>query len=162
MAGRRARRRPVPAGDLPDLLDRTVAGTDLGAARRPLWELPVGFLQALLAAAAVAGWAGWPASRAHRLRFPEPPPPHVGRVPLPTLLLIGGPLAGLLLALLARRLAAIGAADAGHGRRLACGSRWPRWRRTWCWPRYGRSWRRTRPSGAPWPRSAADQPADRM
>jgi hypothetical protein len=95
--------------DLPDLLDRTVAGTDLGASRRPRWWLPVGFLQAVLAVAAIAGlvWLlvllvlDW-------LRFPDPPLPHVGRVPLPTLLLIGGALAGLLLALLARRLAAIG------------------------------------------------------
>ena len=104
--------------DLPDLLDRTVAGTDLGAARRPRWELPVGFLQAVLAVATVAGlvWLlvllalDW-------LRFPEPPLPHVGRVPLPTLLLIGGALAGLLLALLARRLAAVG------GRRRARAAR---------------------------------------
>ena len=104
--------------DLPDLLDRTVAGTDLGAARRPRWELPVGFLQAVLAVATVAGlvWLlvllalDW-------LRFPEPPLPHVGRVPLPTLLLIGGALAGLLLALLARRMAAVG------GRRRARAAR---------------------------------------
>jgi GTP-binding protein EngB required for normal cell division len=104
--------------DLPDLLDRTVAGTDLGASRRPRWELPVGFLQAVLAVATVAGlvWLlvllglDW-------LRFPEPPLPHVGRVPLPTLLLVGGALAGLLLALLARRLAAVG------GRRRARAAR---------------------------------------
>jgi energy-coupling factor transporter ATP-binding protein EcfA2 len=104
--------------DLPDLLDRTVAGTDLGATRRPRWELPFGFLQAVLAVAAVAGlvWLlvllglDW-------LRFPDPPLPHVGRVPVPTLLLIGGALAGLLLALLARRLAAIG------GRRRARAAR---------------------------------------
>jgi GTP-binding protein EngB required for normal cell division len=104
--------------ELPDLLDRTVAGTDLGASRRPRWELPVGFLQAVLAVAAVAGlvWLlvllalDW-------LRFPEPPLPHVGRVPVPTLLLVGGALAGLLLALLARRLAAIG------GRRRARAAR---------------------------------------
>jgi GTP-binding protein EngB required for normal cell division len=104
--------------DLPDLLDRTVAGTDLGATRRPRWELPFGFLQAVLAVAAVAGlvWLlvllglDW-------LRFPDPPLPHVGRVPLPTLLLIGGALAGLLLALLARRLAAVG------GRRRARAAR---------------------------------------
>jgi len=51
------------------------------------------------------------------LRFPEPPLPHVGRVPLPTLLLIGGALAGLLLALLARRMAAVG------GRRRARAAR---------------------------------------
>ena len=104
--------------DLPDLLDRTVAGTDLGASRRPRWELPFGFLQAVLAVAALAGlvWLlvllalDW-------LRFPDPPLPHVGRIPLPTLLLIGGALAGLLLALLARRLAAIG------GRRRARAAR---------------------------------------
>ena len=95
--------------DLPDLLDRTVAGTHLGLGRQPRWWMLAGFLQALLAVAAVAGllWLlgllalDW-------LRFPEPPLPHVGRVPLPTLLLIGGALAGLLLALLARRLAAAG------------------------------------------------------
>ncbi len=104
--------------DLPDLLDRTVAGTDLGTARRPRWELPVGFLQAVLAVATVAGlvWLlvllalDW-------LKFPEPPLPHVGRVPLPTLLLVGGALAGLLLALLARQLAAVG------GRRRARAAR---------------------------------------
>jgi GTP-binding protein EngB required for normal cell division len=94
---------------LPDLLDRTVAGTDLGVDRRPRWWLPVGFLQAVLAVAAMAGlvWLlillglAW-------LQFPDPPMPHVGRVPLPTLLLVGGLLAGLLLALIARRLAAAG------------------------------------------------------
>jgi hypothetical protein len=104
--------------ELPDLLDRTVAGTDLGAARRPRWELPVGFLQAVLAVAAVAGAVWLLALLAlDWLRFPEPPLPHVGRVPLPTLLLVGGALAGLLLALLARRLAAVG------GRRRARAAR---------------------------------------
>jgi GTP-binding protein EngB required for normal cell division len=96
--------------DLPDLLDRTVAGTDLGIGRQPRWWMVAGFLQAVLAVAAVAGllWLlgllalDW-------LQFPEPPLPHVGEVPLPTLLLAGGALAGLLLALLARRLAAAGA-----------------------------------------------------
>ncbi len=96
--------------DLPDLLDRTVAGTDLGLGRQPRWWMLAGFVQAVLAAATVAGllWLlvllglDW-------LRFPEPPMPYVGRVPLPTLLLAGGALAGVLLALLARRLAATGA-----------------------------------------------------
>jgi GTP-binding protein EngB required for normal cell division len=104
--------------DLPELLDRTVAGTDLGTSRRPRWELPVGFLQAVLAVAATAGlvWLlvllalDW-------LKFPEPPLPHVGRVPVPTLLLVGGALAGLLLAFLSRRLAAVG------GRRRARAAR---------------------------------------
>ena len=43
------------------------------------------------------------------LRLPEPEPPQVGLLPLPTVLLIGGLLAGLLLALLARALAVLGA-----------------------------------------------------
>ena len=104
--------------ELPDLLDRTVAGTDLGPGRRPRWQLPVGFLQAVFAVAAVAGlvWLltllalDW-------FRFPEPPMPRVGELPLPTLLLIGGALAGLLLALISRRLTAIG------GRRRARAAR---------------------------------------
>lgn len=101
--------------ELPDLLDRTVAGTDLGVGRRPRWWLPVGFLQAVLAAAAVAGllWllalfaVSW-------FQLPEPPTADVGVVPLPTLLLVGGLVGGLLLALIARRLAAVGARRRGR------------------------------------------------
>jgi hypothetical protein len=104
--------------DLPDLLDRAVAGTDLGPGRRPRWWLPVGFLQVVLAVAAVAGlvWLlglfvlAW-------LQLPDPPTADVGRVPLPTLLLVGGALAGLLLALLARRLAAVGGRRRGRAAR---------------------------------------------
>ena len=98
------------AGDLADSLDRAVATTDLGVARTPLWWRGFGLLQALLAATAVAGglWlAGLYALTV--LRLPEPEPPQVGIVPLPTVLLLGGLLAGMLLALLARGLAVIGA-----------------------------------------------------
>ena len=98
------------AGDLADSLDRAVAATDLGLARKPLWWRGFGLLQALLAATAVAGglWlAGLYALTV--LRLPEPEPPQVGIVPLPTVLLLGGLLAGVLLALLARGLAVIGA-----------------------------------------------------
>ena len=98
------------AGDLADSLDRAVATTDLGVARTPLWWRGFGLLQALLAATAVAGglWlAGLYALTV--LRLPEPEPPQVGIVPLPTVLLLGGLLAGVLLALLARGLAVIGA-----------------------------------------------------
>ncbi|HEY0700871.1 MAG TPA: GTPase, partial [Micromonospora sp.] len=41
--------------DLPDLLDRVVAGTDLGLGRRPVWWRVVNVLQWLLATVAVAG-----------------------------------------------------------------------------------------------------------
>jgi hypothetical protein len=97
-------------GDLADALDRAVAATDLGLERRPLWWRAVGGLQALLAATAVAGllWLGGLYALT-LLRLPEPEPPQVGVLPLPTVLLIGGLLAGLLLALLARSLAVLGA-----------------------------------------------------
>ncbi|TDC73409.1 ABC transporter [Micromonospora sp. KC606] len=86
-------------GDLPDALDRAVAGTDLGLDRRPVWWRIVGGLQWLVSLAAVAG-LGWLvlgyALRA--LGLPALDTPRVGEVPLPTLLLLGGLLAGLLVA----------------------------------------------------------------
>jgi hypothetical protein len=106
--------------DLADALDRAVATTDLGLARRPLWWRAVGGLQALLAATVVAG-ALWLAGlyALTVLRLPEPEPPQVGLLPLPTVLLLGGLLAGLLLALLARMLAVLGA----HRRRARAEAR---------------------------------------
>jgi GTP-binding protein EngB required for normal cell division len=97
-------------GDLTDALDRAVATTDLGLTRKPLWWRAVGALQALLAATVVAG-ALWLVGLYGLtvLRLPEPEPPQVGVLPLPTALLLGGLLAGLLLALLARALAVLGA-----------------------------------------------------
>jgi GTP-binding protein EngB required for normal cell division len=96
--------------DLTDALDRAVATTDLGLTRTPLWWRAVGGLQALLAATVVAG-ALWLAGlyALTVLWLPEPEPPQVGVLPLPTVLLIGGLLAGLLLALIARMLAVLGA-----------------------------------------------------
>jgi GTP-binding protein EngB required for normal cell division len=96
--------------DLADALDRAVATTDLGVARAPWWWRAVGGLQTLLAATTLVGvlWlAGLYALTV--LRLPEPEPPQIGLLPLPTVLLIGGLLAGLLLALLARGLAVLGA-----------------------------------------------------
>ncbi|WP_433128079.1 GTPase [Micromonospora sp. CA-240977] len=90
-------------GDLPDALDRTIAGTDLGLGRRPLWWRLVGGVQWLVTLAAVVG-LGWLvlgyALRA--LGLPALDNPMVGQVPLPTLLLLGGLLAGLLVAALTR------------------------------------------------------------
>ncbi|CCH22238.1 GTPase [Micromonospora lupini] len=90
-------------GDLPDALDATIAGTDLGLGRRPLWWRVVGGVQWLVTLAAVVG-LGWLvlgyALRA--LGLPALDNPMVGQVPLPTLLLLGGLLAGLLVAALTR------------------------------------------------------------
>ncbi|MDT7576632.1 MAG: hypothetical protein QOH17_2965 [Pseudonocardiales bacterium] len=96
--------------DLADALDRAVSATDLGVTTKPWWWRAVGGLQALLAATMVAG-ALWLVGlyALTLLRLPQPEPPLVGLVPLPTAMLIGGLLAGLLLALLARALAIVGA-----------------------------------------------------
>jgi GTP-binding protein EngB required for normal cell division len=97
------------SGDLPDALDRAVATTDLGLERRPVWWRAVGLVQALLAAAALAGGL-WLVGLyvLTVLRLPDPGTPEIGELPLPTALLIGGLVAGLLVALLARLPARIG------------------------------------------------------
>jgi energy-coupling factor transporter ATP-binding protein EcfA2 len=102
------------ADDLPDALDTAVAGTDLGMVRRPLWWRFVGALQWLAASAALAGLL-WLAVRYvfFALALPELPGPQVGRVPLATVLLFGGLLAGLLLSIVVRPLIRFGAHRAG-------------------------------------------------
>ncbi|WP_374456323.1 YfjP family GTPase [Nocardioides sp.] len=91
--------------DLNDRLDRAVAATDLGAAKIPVWAGLVRVLQYLLILSAIVG-AGWLALLAlgSYARLPEPPTPEVGAFPVPTLLLIGGIVLGLLLALVCRWL----------------------------------------------------------
>jgi hypothetical protein len=95
--------------DLPDLLDRAVAGTDLGVGRRPQWWRAVGAAQLLLLVGAMAGllWlcalfgVAW-------LQLPDPPLPHWGVLPVPTVLLAAGLVLGLLLALISRIFARVG------------------------------------------------------
>ncbi|MEV5821362.1 GTPase [Micromonospora harpali] len=86
-------------GDLPDALDRAVAQTDLGLDRRPAWWRIVGGMQWLVTLAAVAG-LGWLALgyALRALGLPALDYPRVGEAPLPTVLLLGGLLAGLLVA----------------------------------------------------------------
>ncbi|WP_431892764.1 GTPase [Micromonospora haikouensis] len=86
-------------GDLPDALDRAVAQTDLGLDHRPAWWRIVGGMQWLVTLAAVAG-LGWLALgyALRALGLPALDYPRVGEAPLPTVLLLGGLLAGLLVA----------------------------------------------------------------
>ncbi len=97
-------------GQLPDLLDRTVGAAEVDVAGPPAWWRATGVLQLLFAAIALAGFA-WLALLFgfEWLQLPDPPTPKAGRIPLPTLLLLGGLAAGLLLALIARALAHMGA-----------------------------------------------------
>ncbi|WP_229075473.1 GTPase family protein [Actinoplanes sp. DH11] len=98
------------SGDLPDALDRAIATADLGAQRKPLWWRVAGVLQWVLLGAAVVG-LGWLilGYALGALGLPELNNPQVGSVPLPTLLLLGGLLAGLLVWLLLKPLVAAGA-----------------------------------------------------
>ncbi|MFC4060809.1 ABC transporter, partial [Planomonospora corallina] len=97
------------AGDLEDALDRAVATTSLGASRRPLWWRVAGAAQWLVLATAVAG-ALWLLGLAvlDYLHLPGPPVPTAGELPWPTLLLLGGLLLGVVLALLSRAAAWLG------------------------------------------------------
>ncbi|MEM8923306.1 MAG: GTPase [Actinomycetota bacterium] len=96
---------------LHDRLDTAVAGAarSMGQ-RRPRWWRAVNLLQMLLALAVVAGliWLGLLALAAY-LQLPDIPTPSYRRIPVPTGLLIIGGLLGLLVALLSRWLAAVGA-----------------------------------------------------
>jgi energy-coupling factor transporter ATP-binding protein EcfA2 len=95
---------------LADRLDAAVAGTDLGVARAPAWWRVVGVLQSVLLVLAVVGglWLAGLAVLAY-LQLHRPMPPDAGPFPLPTVLLLGGLVAGIVLAALARPLAGIGA-----------------------------------------------------
>jgi energy-coupling factor transporter ATP-binding protein EcfA2 len=97
-------------GDLPDALDRAVAGTDLGADRTPLWWKAVGAVQWFCTLAALVGLGWLIGGYAIRIiGLPALEYPKVGEVPVPTLLLLGGLLLGLLVALLIKPIVALGA-----------------------------------------------------
>ncbi|GIM97215.1 GTPase [Paractinoplanes toevensis] len=101
--------------DLPDALDRAVAQADLGTDRTPLWWRGVGLLQWMLAAAAIFGLGWLLAGYVVRiLGLPELHHPKVGEVPLPTLLLLGGLIGGVLLWLLLKPIVEWGARRARH------------------------------------------------
>ncbi|MEV5896112.1 YfjP family GTPase [Nonomuraea fuscirosea] len=91
------------AGELTDAVDRAVATTSAGATKRPLWWRAVNVLQWLVFATMLAGvlWLGGLFAMDY-LRLPQPPLPTVGVVPWPTALLVGGALAGVVIALLSR------------------------------------------------------------
>ena len=96
--------------DLGDALDSALTSTDLGVSRTPAWWRVVRFLQWLLLLTAVAGGL-WLAALAvlGYLQVPAPTTPRYHGVPLPTILLVGGVLAGVLLALLSRAVVGLSA-----------------------------------------------------
>ncbi len=109
-------RAATPGASLTDALDQAVVGTSLFS-RSPVWWRVVGLGQLLLAGAAVAGFLwlalyvvlGW-----LQLDSIVGEPPTWGVLPVPAVLLVGGLLAGVLLAAISRWLAAIGARRRGR------------------------------------------------
>jgi hypothetical protein len=104
---------------LPDALDRAVAGTDLGVQRRARWWGAVGALQWLLLVVALVGalWLLGLVGLGFLQLDAVLPVPDVQGLPLPTLLLVAGLLAGALLALVTRPFVRAGARR--RGRRAA-------------------------------------------
>jgi len=107
-----ANRSAVRSGEseLPDALDRAVAGTDLDLAGHRRWWQAVRVLQWVLVAAVVAGlvWLGSSFVLAY-LRLPPLPDVLWWNLPAPTVLTLGGVAAGLLVAALSRIGVAVGA-----------------------------------------------------
>ncbi len=96
----------APREDVADALDRAVVGVDLGMATQPFWVRAVRSMQWVLLAVALAGavWLGVLAVLGY-LQIDAPDAATGARyagVPLPTLMLLGGVAAGVVLALLTR------------------------------------------------------------
>lgn len=108
---------------LPDALDQAVASTDLKAGRASWWWAVFNVLQwlALLAALGGFGWLGVLAGLGY-LQLPVPGVPHVQGWPVPTLMIGGGVLLGIFLAVTARVIAGAAARARGAAARKRLGS----------------------------------------
>ena len=89
--------------EMGDRLDAEIAATDLGVAKIPAWAGAVRLLQWLLILAALAGGA-WAAALAASGSLGNSSVPAYAGIDLPILLLVGGVVLGVLLALLSRAL----------------------------------------------------------
>ena len=105
---------------LADALDRAVARTDLDIDRRRRWWQLIRVLQWVLLAAVAAGllWLGSAFVLAY-LQLPPLPKVTWGELPAPTVLVLGGVLAGLLLAGLSRIGVVVGAGRRERAARVA-------------------------------------------
>jgi hypothetical protein len=91
-------------GSLPDQLDHAIGAANLGIDQKPGWWTLVKILQILLFACFLVGavWLALDFFGHDYLGLPEIPRPAVGKVPLPSLLAVGGLVLGLILAGLSR------------------------------------------------------------
>ncbi|MEE2528783.1 GTPase [Pseudarthrobacter sp. J75] len=95
---------------LPDALDQAIAGTELKAGRTSWWWGFFNVIQwlALLTALGGLGWLGVLAVLGY-LQMPVPEVPRVEGWPIPTLMIAGGAVLGIVLALAGRVLASLAA-----------------------------------------------------
>ena len=101
-------------------LDTAVTRAEVGTEHAPRWWAVIGLLQWLLVLVAAVG-AGWLLAMValRTLALPVPEPPRMGEVPIPTLLLVGGALLGVLLGSLAGLAVRVGAKrSAARARRV--------------------------------------------
>ncbi len=107
-------------GELANRLERAVAGTKLNT-RAPLWWRAAGLLQIVLATVAVAGalWLLVLVALGFLKIEDALPLPEVEGFAVPTLMLVGGALLGLLLAALARLVTGISSRRRGRAARRA-------------------------------------------
>lgn len=105
---------------LPDALDRAVARTDLDVRKHRRWWQVVRVLQWILLAAVAVGllWLGAAFVLAY-LQLPPLPEVTWGRLPAPTVLVLGGVLAGLVSAFFARIGVRVGASRRERAARAA-------------------------------------------
>lgn len=104
---------------LPDTLDQAIASTDLKAGRKSWWWTVFNIIQwlALLAALGGFAWLGVLAALGY-LQLPVPGVPMVEGWPVPTVMIAGGALLGVVLAVAARFIAgAVARARGGTARR---------------------------------------------
>jgi hypothetical protein len=96
--------------ELPGRLDRAIAGAELPQ-RRPLWWSVVGVIQRALALVAAAGalWLGLIVGLGFLQLEDALPLPELEGLPIPTLLLVGGLVLGILIAWIARIANGVGA-----------------------------------------------------
>jgi hypothetical protein len=95
---------------LPDALDQAIAGTELLAGRKSWWWGVFNVVQwlALLAALGGLAWLGALAGLGY-LQLPVPEVPRVEGWPVPTLMIAGGVVLGIVLAIAAKFIAAAAA-----------------------------------------------------